>query len=227
MPELLAAVAALVASYVLGSIPFGLLLARFIGGVDPRRDGSGNVGATNVARLIGKRWFPVVFFLDAAKGAAAVHLVTPLAGPDVHWLPLARTACGGAAVAGHVFSVFLRFRGGKGVTTTAGVLAALAPLPLLGAVVVFVVTLTLSGFISLASVLAAIAVPLLAWWWTAPSELLWFSGTIAALILIRHYTNLYRILRGLEPRLRAHRTPRSRGAARTDPPDAPGRGDHE
>ena len=202
MSETSAAVTILVASYLLGSIPFGLWLALGVGGVDPRHRGSGNVGATNVARLVGKRWFPVVLFLDAAKGAIPPLVVHIYQLPDAHWAPMLKVASAGAAVAGHVFSAFLRLRGGKGVATTAGALMALAPLPLLGALIVFGVVLSASSYISLASVIAAVAVPLFCWWYDSASETLWFSGTVAVVILVRHQANLVRIARGEEPRLR-------------------------
>ena len=209
----------IVASYLVGSLPFGLLLAKAVGGPDPRESGSGNVGATNVARAVGKHWFPVALFLDAAKGAIPVLFLAPIPFTDpevflpsrlaqyVHLDPVNHSqvfvaaACGGAAVAGHVWSVFLRFRGGKGVATTAGALAALAWLPLLGSVAVFGTVLLASGFVSLASVAAAIAMPLLAWWDEQPNAVLWFSATVAVVIVIRHHTNLYRIVTGTEPGL--------------------------
>ncbi len=205
MSGLPSAAAAIVASYVLGSVPFGLLLSLYVRGVDLRREGSGNVGATNVGRVLGKRWFGPALLLDAAKGAAAALFVAPRADVPDNWMHLLQAACGGAAVAGHVFSVFLRFRGGKGVATAAGVLAALAPVPLLGALVVFVATALISGYVSLASVLAAVAIPLLAWWSESPTEILWFAGTVAVVIVIRHHSNLYRIAKGAEPRLRRRR----------------------
>ena len=201
MPEPLVAAAILVASYLLGSLPFGLWLALGVAGIDPRRRGSGNVGATNVARLLGKRFFPVVFLLDAAKGAIPPALVHVSQLPDPHWAPMLKAASAGAAVAGHVFSVFLRFRGGKGVATTAGALVALAPLPLAGSIVVFAATLAVTRYISLASVLAAVAMPLFTWWYDAATETLWFTGTVAVVILVRHHTNLFRILQGAEPQL--------------------------
>jgi len=200
-----------IASYLVGSLPFGLLLAKAVGGKDPRRCGSGNVGATNVARIVGKKWFPVALFLDAAKGAIPVLFLAPLpfTDPEVflparlaqyvelepvnHSQVFVAAACAAAAVAGHVWSIFLRFRGGKGVATTAGALAALAWFPFLGSVAVFCLVLLISDFVSLASMAAAVTMPLLAWWNDEQPEVLWFSGTIAVVIVIRHQTNLYRI----------------------------------
>jgi len=217
MPEILV----VVASYLVGALPFGLLLAKAVGGADPRTCGSGNVGATNVARVVGKKWFPLALFLDAAKGAIPVLFLAPIPFTDPEMLlpamfaPYVRrlelvnhsqefiaAACAGAAVAGHVWSVFLGFKGGKGVATTAGALAALAPFALLSSMAVFCLALAISDFVSLASVAAAVAMPLLAWWYGAPTEVLWFSGTIAVVIVIRHHTNLYRIATGTEPGLR-------------------------
>ncbi len=200
MPGLPAA-AAVLAAYLVGAVPFGLLLARIVAGVDPRRAGSGNVGATNVARLVGKRWFPVVLVLDAAKGAIAVLLLPSAAGVGGDAEPLVRVACAAAAVTGHVSSVFLRFRGGKGVATTAGAFVALSPFSLLAAVGVFGLTFSLSRFVSLASVVAAVALPVCAWQLNAPTEVVLFGALVALVIVFRHRGNLYRIARGEEPRV--------------------------
>lgn len=214
MPDLPAVLGVLAASYLAGCLPFGLVLARLVGGVDIRKLGSGNVGATNVARFLGKRWFPVILFLDAAKGALPPLFLAPLSGAGPEALPLVQVGCAGAAVAGHVLNAFLGFRGGKGVATTAGALLAMAPLPACAGLAVFAIVLAVFRFISLASVLAAISIPPLAWSLESPREIVGFSFVVAFLILVRHRTNLYRIVTGAEPRLSA-----SNGV--TSPPEEP------
>ncbi len=183
--------------FALGSIPFSLVMGRIFGGVDIRKTGSGNVGATNVARTAG--WGPglLALLLDAAKGAVAV-LVARWCCPGA---PAADLVAGGMAVLGHLFSPFLRFRGGKGVATGAGVFLVLAPGAFLAAVLVFAVTVALSRYVSLASVGAAIAMPV-------ASLLLGLRGGITLLALVvaiavvaRHRGNLARLLAGKERRL--------------------------
>jgi len=203
MTPLGAAALALFGSYLIGSLPFGLILARIVAGVDPRRAGSGNVGATNVARLAGKRWFPVVFLLDAAKGFLPPIFIAGLAPVGEGWEDILAVACAGAAILGHIYSVFLVFSGGKGVATSCGALAALAPKPLLGALGVFVLVLVFSRWVSLASMLAALALPAIAWWLEAPTEIIALSMALAIVIVIRHRSNAVRIIRGSEPRVDA------------------------
>lgn len=202
MDPIPSAVAVLLASYLIGSLPFGLFLAQAVAGIDPRRAGSGNVGATNVARLVGSQWFPVVLALDVAKGALPPAFLAPVATVDEAWMPVLRVACAGAAVSGHVWSIFLRFRGGKGVATAAGALAALAPVPLTVALVVFGLVLAVTRFISLASVVAAVAFPVIAWLRDSPRDIVILSSIVALVIVVRHRSNIYRIVTGSEPRLR-------------------------
>ncbi len=201
MPGPAAAALVLVGSYLLGSIPFGWILARVVAGVDVRTVGSGNVGATNVARVLGRRWFIVVFALDAVKGAAAVAVLAPLAGTlGSSGGELLRVGCAMAAVLGHVFSVFLRFKGGKGVATSAGVLVALAPLAAASALGVFLVVLLVFRYVSLGSVCAAVSLGPLAYLLGGSREVVVFAVLVAALVVVRHRANLARIAAGTEPR---------------------------
>ena len=187
------------AAFAAGSVPWGLLVTRWVAGVDVRTVGSGNVGATNVSRVLGRGWFFVVFALDAAKGAAPVLLLPPLAGtPTAEWL---RAACGLSAVLGHVFSPFLGFKGGKGVATAAGVIGALAPVPALGVLAVFLVTLFAVRFVSVASMAAAVALAPLAYLLGSSREVVVFGVIAAALVISRHKSNLARIASGTEPRV--------------------------
>jgi acyl phosphate:glycerol-3-phosphate acyltransferase len=194
-----------VASYLIGAIPFGYLVAR-ARGVDILHQGSGNIGATNVGRVLGKRFGIVVFFLDFLKGAvpaaAALWLAATVdTGPAREWWGV---AAGLAAFVGHIFPVYLNFRGGKGVATGAGVVAVLLPGPACVAVLVWLTFLCAFRYVSLASIAAVLtlcAVHLL----TSPAPfagteriLTWFCFLAAVLVILRHRTNFVRLLRGSE-----------------------------
>jgi glycerol-3-phosphate acyltransferase PlsY len=191
-------------AYLLGSIPFGYLLVRLSGGGDVRRTGSGGTGATNVSRRAGKRVGVLTLLLDALKGAAAVLLARALLGAGDGWWVC---AAGVAAVLGHVFPVWLRFRGGKGVATGLGVFLVLAPLATLCALAVFVVVVWLWRYVSLGSMAGAAALPLAVWALGAlgiggrPSApVLAVAAAGAALIVLMHRANIGRLMRGEESR---------------------------
>jgi len=190
-------VLAVVLSYLLGGIPFSAVAAR-AKGIDLREHGSGNLGATNAIRVLGPGLGVPVLLADILKGVAAAAWIPALLGPfDVG----GRLACGAAAVAGHVFPLFLRFKGGKGVATAGGAFLALAPAATGIAMGVFAVTLVASRYVSLASVLAAVALPVALRLRGAP-PVLWIAGAaIAALVIVRHRTNLVRLRRGTEARV--------------------------
>lgn len=189
------------AAYLLGSLPFGLLLARIFVGKDVRKSGSGNIGATNVARVVGPAAGILTLLLDAAKGAVAVWLAGQFSGQNTAALMLA----GVAALVGHCFPVWLKFKGGKGVTTALGVFVLLAPLAALGGVVVFFVVVLLWRYVSLGSVSAAAAIPLLVYFLWAPGHappLVVIFGTLfaAGLVIVKHDANLQRLIDGTEPK---------------------------
>jgi glycerol-3-phosphate acyltransferase PlsY len=199
---------AVVAAYLLGSLPWSYLIVRFHRGIDVRTIGSRSAGATNVLRASGKWAALLALLLDAAKGAAAVILSRALeVGP--WWL----AAAAAAAVAGHVFPLFLGFRGGKGVATAAGVLAPLVPWAALGALAVFVGLVAWKRYVSLGSISAAAALPLLvAVRWLGglyrnPNgldpgpALLAGTAAIAVLVIVKHRANLARLRGGTESRL--------------------------
>lgn len=199
-------------AYVIGSTPFGVLIAR-AKGVDLRKVGSGNVGATNVARALGKKWGYVCFFLDVAKGLAPT-LITgvllrrqpgfPSLMHQLVWLSV-----GFAAIAGHVFSFYLRFRGGKGVATSMGVVLGIFPYftyPGLCALGVWIAVTLISRYVSLGSIVAAISfVPLFVAFRRDDIGALWplcaFAGAIVVLIIIRHRGNVVRLLSGTENKM--------------------------
>lgn len=189
-------------AYLIGSIPFGYLIVRAKGGGDVRDTGSGGTGATNVSRRAGKAAGVVTLILDALKGAIAVIIAQLiLKGDDTTWLPAAAAI---AVIAGHVFPVWLRFRGGKGVATGVGVFLVLAPLAVLFAGVIFVTVVALTKYVSLGSILAAATVPLFVWLFVLEVDLrpvLAASITGALLILFAHRGNIARLLGGTEPRI--------------------------
>jgi len=191
----------LAAAYLLGSIPFGLILAKLFGGSDIRKSGSGNIGATNVARVAGLGAGILTLALDVAKGAAAVWL----AGRFTQQSSMVMTFAGIIALLGHCFSVWLKFKGGKGVATALGVFLVLAPLAALASLLVFIVVSAAWRYVSLGSVSAAAAMPLLMYFLWAPGHappLVVDFGTLfaAALIIFKHDANLQRLMDGEEPK---------------------------
>lgn len=196
-----------VGSYLLGSIPFGYLAGR-IAGIDIRTAGSGNIGATNVVRVLGKAYGYPVFILDFVKGAAAVRLAIALgARTQFEWA--SPEICGiiaaVSAVIGHSFPVWLKFKGGKGVATSAGALLGLTPLAAVAGLLLWVVVFWLTRYVSLASVLTALALPLLILLMhsrdQSPAKPLFHAAVcLAAVIIWRHRSNLIRLMRGTEPR---------------------------
>lgn len=199
-------VVAILLCYLIGSVPFGYLLVKhvFTSGEDIRRVGSGGTGATNVARRAGRAAGLLTYLLDCGKGAAAVFLMSAVAGENHAWVG----AGGIAAVAGHSFPVFLGFRGGKGVATSAGVFLVLAPYSVIPALALWAAVVYFTRYVSLGSIVAAGSVPL----WTliiygviAPTPHLGFivSAAVAcfALILFQHRDNVNRLIRGTENKI--------------------------
>jgi len=191
---------ALVLSYLSGSIPFAAIAGK-LRGVDLRKQGSGNLGATNVFRVLGWKIGITVFLLDALKGALPVLLLAPrIVSPrdPVVWA----IACGIAAIAGHVRPIFLGLRkGGKGVATAAGVFFALAPIPMAVTFVVFVGVVLGTGYVSLGSLISAVVLPTLLLVTLGPRTPLFFvSALIALFVFWTHRTNIARLRRGEEHR---------------------------
>jgi acyl phosphate:glycerol-3-phosphate acyltransferase len=190
-----------VAAYLLGSIPFGLLLTRLFGGVDVRKSGSGNIGATNVARVAGPLAGILTLLCDAGKGAAAVWLAGRVSNESATWMMIAALA----ALLGHCFPIWLKFRGGKGVATAAGAFIVLCPAALLGSVIVFLLVVFFWRYVSLASISAAAAMPLLIYLlWAphhAPPPIVTFGAlAAAATIIYKHDGNIQRLVQGEEPK---------------------------
>ena len=190
-------VAVIAAAYLIGSIPFALILSRRWG-ADLRRVGSGNLGAANVMRASGVSAGVLVAALDMAKGAASVWIAARVS--DGAELP---AAAGLAAILGHIYPIWLRFRGGKGVATACGVFSMLTPLAVPPALALFAVTVWFTKYISLGSVLASMALPPLAYALGSPAPAVIAAGAAAAIIVFRHRSNVLRVWLGTERRLGA------------------------
>ena len=186
----------LATAYLLGSIPFGYLLVRIFRKQDIRTTGSGNIGATNVARSGAKGLGILTLILDAAKGYLAVAIAVHFAGP----LSTLAIAAAVAAVFGHIFPVWLGFKGGKGVATALGVFLALVPWVALATLPIFLIVAFATRYVSLASVVAAACVPFLAVWLVHPhSEMLLIGLSLISLIsIVKHHANISRLLSGTE-----------------------------
>jgi glycerol-3-phosphate acyltransferase PlsY len=187
-------VAAFVVGYLLGAIPFGVIVTRLAGAGDLRRIGSGNIGATNVLRTGRKGLALLTLLADLAKGALPVAFASLWFGPDM------AVATGAGAVVGHCFPLWLAFKGGKGVATAAGVILGFTPLVVVPALAVFVAVVWVTRFVSLGSILAAIVAPVAAWLlgYYQAAEL--YVG-VALLVIIKHHANIARLLRGTENRV--------------------------
>ena len=189
-------VIAIIVAYAIGSIPFALILARRWGTSDLRLTGSGNLGAANVWRATGATAGILVALLDILKGAAGVAVAQGINGGAA-----APAAAGVAAVVGHIYPVWLGFRGGKGVATSCGVFAVLTPLAVLAALGVFALSVWITKYISAGSVMASLALPPLAYVIGSPGSVVAASAVVAALVLFRHRSNLTRVRAGTEPRV--------------------------
>jgi len=194
-------------SYLLGSIPFGYLAGR-LAGIDIRQAGSGNVGATNVVRVLGKKYGYPVFALDVLKGFAPVKISMLMApglpqqwnSPEIFGILAAISS-----VLGHLYPPWLKFKGGKGVATSAGALLALTPIATLIGVALWIVLFWLTGYVSLASMTAAIILPIVILVMRSQDSnkgkpLVYSAACVAAIVIWRHRSNLSRLIRGTEPR---------------------------
>jgi acyl phosphate:glycerol-3-phosphate acyltransferase len=195
-----------VVAYLLGSIPTGFLVAK-ARGVDIRTVGSGNIGATNVFRILGKVAGLFVLLADAAKGWLAVYIMArvvgswfyPEAGPAAEeWF---RLCAGVAAILGHNYTCWLHFKGGKGIATSAGVLVALVPVPLLMILAVWIIVFALSRYVSLASIAAAASLPFAAWIFGESRTIILVTVALTALAIYKHRANIQRLLNGTENRI--------------------------
>jgi glycerol-3-phosphate acyltransferase PlsY len=205
----IAALLSLLASYLLGAIPTSHLVSRNFAKIDLRQHGSGNLGATNLYRVLGWKYAVPVALFDIAKGVIPVLVFAPAVSNS----QLFQLACGIAAIVGHVFSVFVNFRGGKGVATAAGVMLGMVPLALAIAAVVWALVLLLTGYVSLSSIAAAAVLPLAVYLLEPPrSPVVWWLVVVVAVgVIVLHRRNIERLLKGTENRFgrRAASSPQS------------------
>ena len=187
---------AIIAAYFIGAIPFGLIVSRN-SGIDIRKHGSQNIGATNVARLLGKKYGLITLVADIAKGYLPMAL-TGLLVRNSPQFPLVMSLCGAAVVLGHMFPIYLRFKGGKGVATALGVFFYLSPPAVACSLVVFVVAVATTGFVSVGSLSASALIGFWIWLLEGPSWKIALASFIALLIWIKHAKNIGRLLRGQE-----------------------------
>jgi acyl phosphate:glycerol-3-phosphate acyltransferase len=201
--------AVLFGSYLLGSVPFGYLAGR-LAAIDIRKVGSGNVGATNVVRVLGKRYGYPVFALDVSKGFAAVvisMLMAPGRPPEWNSPEIFGILAAISSVLGHLYPPWLKFEGGKGVATSAGALLALTPVATLIGVAIWIIVFWLTRYVSLASITAAVILPIVILVIGSHDRhtgkpLVYSSACVAAVVIWRHRSNLSRLMRGTEPRFR-------------------------
>jgi len=195
---LLYEVIAVALSYLLGSVSFSIVIAKWVKGIDIRQHGSGNAGATNTLRVLGKGPGLLVFLLDIGKGVAVVFIGRALSEND--WIPV---LCGLAAIIGHNWPIWFRFKGGKGIATTVGVIATLAFLPALCAGVIAIATIALTRYVSLGSLLFAALTPLFISIFYFSIPLLSASLLICIFAFVRHRTNIVKLFQGTENKLGA------------------------
>ncbi|MEW6607784.1 MAG: glycerol-3-phosphate 1-O-acyltransferase PlsY [bacterium] len=180
-------------SYLIGAIPTAYIIGRIFGKVDIRTVGSGNVGASNVYRIVGKTAGISVLIIDILKGFLPVCLVNLLAFATIYQI-----MAGLGAIIGHIWTVFLKFKGGKGVATGLGVFLGLTPIPVLIALLVFLLVVAISRYISIGSIIAAIFIPVLLLFFKEEPEIIIFALVVSLLIVIRHIPNIKRLITGQE-----------------------------
>jgi glycerol-3-phosphate acyltransferase PlsY len=193
-----------IAAYFIGSIPTGYLLAR-ARGIDIRSTGSGNIGATNVFRVLGKTAGVTVLLVDALKGFVPARFV--LIGATPENMEYHAMVAGLFAILGHNFTCWLRFKGGKGIATSAGVLIALVPMALLMALGVWIAVFAASKYVSLASIAAAFVLPFAVWGTGQSPAMLALTTVLSALAIVKHKSNIGRLLNGTENRIGSKKTP--------------------
>ncbi|WP_458121970.1 glycerol-3-phosphate 1-O-acyltransferase PlsY [Paenibacillus sp. Z6-24] len=197
---MIVSVLAIIVSYLLGSISFSVLIAKGMKGIDIRDHGSGNAGATNTLRVLGKGPAITVLLLDALKGIGAVWLGVWLSSSPTYWVP---ALCGIAAILGHNWPIYFRFRGGKGIATTIGVLATLSLLPSLAAGIVAILAIVFTRYVSLGSLIFVTLTPVILLFLGYSAPIITVSVIIWALAVWRHRANLSRIFKGTENKIGA------------------------
>jgi len=193
------AIISIILSYLIGAISFSVVIAKWLKGIDIRQHGSGNAGATNTLRVLGKGPGICVLLLDMAKGVLAVWLGKWM-GDVSPWIPV---LCGIAAIVGHNWPIYFRFKGGKGIATTIGVMATLAFLPSLIAGITAIIVIAVTRYVSLGSLILSAALPILLIVMNRPHEILWASLLLCVFAFVRHRSNIVKIVQGKENKLGA------------------------
>lgn len=187
----------LLLSYLCGAIPFGYIVAKLFKHVDIRTLGSGNPGATNVYRSVSKPLGVLTLILDVLKGFVPVYLISFI-NPDFQWMVISVAF---VTIIGHTFTIFLKFKGGKGVATACGAFLAINPLSVLICLGVFIVVLAMFKYVSVASIMAALMLPISLYLLNALPEIVVFAGMISILVIVRHISNIKRLLNGTENKI--------------------------
>ncbi|MFC5403832.1 glycerol-3-phosphate 1-O-acyltransferase PlsY [Cohnella soli] len=193
----MSAIIAIIVSYLLGSVSFSILMARWLRKIDIRDFGSGNAGATNTLRVLGKGPALLVFLLDFAKGTAGALIGMGL-GDGHHWVPV---ACGLAAIAGHNWPIFFRFKGGKGIATTVGALVIWGFLPTLIAGLAAIAVIAMTKYVSLGSMILGVLLPILFYAFDLNAAYVWGAVVVGVLALVRHRKNIVKLANGTENKL--------------------------
>jgi acyl phosphate:glycerol-3-phosphate acyltransferase len=188
---------AIVVSYLLGSISFSFLAGKFLKGIDIREHGSGNAGATNTLRILGKGPGLSVFVLDIFKGVLAIWIASWLVPDSIK----VEILCGFAVVAGHNWPLYFNFKGGKGIATTIGVMLTLCFLPVIFAGILAILVIIFTRYVSVGSLLFATVLPLFIWWMDKPNEILWLSFVVFIFAFVRHRTNIVKLWNGKENKI--------------------------
>ncbi|MEX1030557.1 MAG: glycerol-3-phosphate 1-O-acyltransferase PlsY [Paenibacillaceae bacterium] len=194
----------IIASYLMGSLMFSVIMGKLVAGIDIRNHGSGNAGATNTLRIMGKGPAIIVFLLDIGKGVLAVWLAKWIV-PDHYGVAV---LCGIAVILGHNWPIWFNFRGGKGIATTIGMLLTLAFLPTLFAGIIAIITIVITRYVSLGSLLLTACLPVFIYGMDYPTELLWGSLAILVFAWVKHRKNIVKLVKGTENRIgsRSNRT---------------------
>lgn len=190
-----------ITAYLIGSFPTAYLMGRLVKGIDLREHGSGNVGATNVMRVLGTGPGIVTLLIDLLKGFVVVYFIAPAFCRELSQLPLYRILSCVAVIVGHNWMIFLKFKGGKGVATSGGAFLALSPLAVLSAIAVFGLVVAVSRYVSLGSILGSLSLPLFMWVYVEDPRYICFAALIAAGLVVMHRGNIRRLLKGTESRI--------------------------
>jgi len=191
----------IIISYLLGAIPTAFIMGKILKGIDIREHGSGNVGATNAFRVLGKKAGTVTFLIDVLKGALAVAVIPLLLFKDYNYREIINIVCCISVVGGHIWTVFLNFKGGKGVATSCGAFLSLTPLATGITVVVWIIVFYIFRYVSLGSIISALALPVLIIFVYDSTAYKIFACVLGAIVVLKHKSNIIRLMNGTEDKI--------------------------